>query len=241
MDLQTILLEKSGQLKSPLWFSRPIEICYLSLNQIPDGLIKDALPFLSLEEQKRAKRIVNHNRYRRFILGHYFARLLLSRALGIQPNEISINFTEGSKPTLINPAIKLDFNISHSHELIFVAIGKLRAIGIDIQEMRPLRSLERLIKFSHHQDEKKRLPSILQKEHFYQTWTAKEALLKGDGRGLRSPMNRISLKFDFRRDREREWQSASLDKSEFLQQDSWQIALKKFNSTYQIAIASLKD
>lgn len=75
----------------------------------------------------------------------------------------------GGKPALAGPLSEggLQFNLSHSADLLVVVVARGRAVGVDVEKIQKGRSLGFLLK-----------------------WTRREALLKGIGVGLRSPWRR---------------------------------------------------
>ena len=88
------------------------------------------------------------------------------------------------------------FNLSHSGEFVICAYDN-KPMGADIQ-LKKNKIPSRLNKIFSEQEMKRY--SILnekeQKDFFYNIWTRKESLIKCDGRGLRIPLNEISVTDD---------------------------------------------
>lgn len=85
-----------------------------------------------------------------------------------------------------------DFNIAHSGEWVVLAIGRHQQIGIDIEEMRPL-VLEEYASI-WREDERQSINNAPEQcQHFYNLWTAKEAVLKAMGTGLYTALTDIFL------------------------------------------------
>lgn len=123
-----------------------------------------------------------------------FGRLLLLRALrsafpgrGMEKFR-SLAVTDRGKPFIPGgPA----FSISHSGEMVVLAVAGQGAVGIDIEQIRPIP----LEGFSRYLPEVKDLPDrgAAVSEPFFALWTQKEAVLKGAGEGLLAPLGAITL------------------------------------------------
>jgi len=90
----------------------------------------------------------------------------------------------------------LCFNLSHSGSLLLIGIAAGLDLGIDVEQVRPMRSAERLVRrfFSEREQEEFRsVPEPLKLEAFFTCWSRKEAFLKALGRGLSHPLNRFSV------------------------------------------------
>ena len=85
------------------------------------------------------------------------------------------------------------FNISHSGEYVFCVYDG-NPVGIDVQKIK-----DHIPKHTGKilsEDEKKYLESLIEKDRvsaFYSIWSDKESVIKWDGRGLRLPLQRISV------------------------------------------------
>jgi 4'-phosphopantetheinyl transferase len=125
-----------------------------------------------------------------------FGKLLLLRALrirfpdtGIQKFQ-SLEVTRQGKPFV--PGVP-EFNISHSGEMVVLAVAESGAVGIDIEEIRTV-DLE---DFSRYVPEVANLPEGYDADHvnalFFDCWTQKEAVLKGCGKGLLAPLEQVAV------------------------------------------------
>jgi 4'-phosphopantetheinyl transferase len=100
-------------------------------------------------------------------------------------------FGEGAqgKPFLDAPAAgrTLQFSLSHSGEVALVAVSLGRAVGVDVEEVRPRVDLDGFADryFSpRERDALARVPSGNRLRAFFEIWTLKEAYLKACGDGL---------------------------------------------------------
>ena len=156
-------------------------------------------PLLDPIETKRAERLVFPKRRDEFITQRGILRSILSRYLAQKPEEIQISTSERGKPYL--PTGNIQFNLSHSNNLMICGITSGPRIGVDIQHVYPIDNLERVIpKILSPQeiDFLEKTPQRDKLEHFFMIWTAKEAFLKALGSGFQSPVNTIQLVRDLR-------------------------------------------
>ena len=81
----------------------------------------------------------------------------------------------------------IDFNISHSGGYVMCAVNKEGRVGIDIERMKPLNFAEfRSYMTTEEWNTMQEVPDQL--EYFYELWTVKESVIKGEGRGLSIPL-----------------------------------------------------
>lgn len=144
---------------------------------------------LSEDEQERAGRYHFERDRRRFIVARGTLRNLLGRYLQQDPRTVQFRYGSRGKPSLLLRAseTELCFNLSHSQELALYAFAWDRAVGIDVEYMRPLSDLEQLSQRFFCPAEHRILlscPPHRRVELFFRYWTAKEACLKALGEGL---------------------------------------------------------
>ncbi|GAA2437796.1 hypothetical protein GCM10010191_61010 [Actinomadura vinacea] len=80
----------------------------------------------------------------------------------------------------------VDFNISHSGDLVGVAVGVGGRVGLDVQQA-PRPGWERIARRWLHPDERRRidaLPPAGARREFTRVWAVREARCKATGRGL---------------------------------------------------------
>ena len=149
---------------------------------------------ISPEEQRRAERLVIQQRRDDFILHRGLLRSILSKYMAQRPEEIRITISDIGKPSLIYEG--LEFNLSHSNDLMVCGITSGPKIGVDIQHIYPIESLERVIPKILSPAEAKILentPNDEKMELFFTIWTVKEAFTKALGSGFQSPVNTIQV------------------------------------------------
>ncbi len=146
---------------------------------------------LSADEQTRADRFRFPRDSHRFIASRGILRALLGRYLKTSPEELQFCYSKQGKPALAAAfaTFGLEFNLSHSEDLMVCAIARDCRIGIDLEYLRPVANLEDLTQRFFAPREHTAihaLPDELRLRSFFQHWTCKEALLKATGDGLMS-------------------------------------------------------
>jgi 4'-phosphopantetheinyl transferase len=149
----------------------------------------DALwPVLSQQERKRAKGMRVKRHRERYVRAHAGLRRILSTYININPNSIEFLYGDQGKPRLAHRAGQpLEFNLTTSANLALVAVTRDCAVGVDCEWIRPRRELERIASRVFDPQALRALelaPEQDRLEIFYNAWTALEASVKADGRGL---------------------------------------------------------
>lgn len=125
----------------------------------------------------------------RYLAAHALARLVLAELVGQPPAALAFDrrcrcgATHG-KPRLLWPGLT-GFSITHSGDLVGVAVAASLPIGLDVEQEQPLPDLEPVTELVRAPGETV--------ENFFLTWTRKEALLKATGAGLSGDMSAIAL------------------------------------------------
>jgi len=86
----------------------------------------------------------------------------------------------------------IDFNISHSGQYVVCAASRDVRLGIDIERMKGIEVSDFKESFTPFEwDEIRKALDAL--AAFYRCWTAKESVVKADGRGLAIPLQTIDI------------------------------------------------
>jgi 4'-phosphopantetheinyl transferase len=141
--------------------------------------------FLTNDESAAAEEKQNTAVKVRFMVGRGMRRKMLSDATGIPA--LHLRFTESGegKPAAVN-AVGWDFNLSHAGDYVACAVAR-GAVGIDVEQIRPVREMESIVSRYYHPDEAvvwRALPPSLREEAFFVLWSAREASMKCVGFGL---------------------------------------------------------
>jgi len=115
----------------------------------------------------------------------------LARYLGGEPGDIRFRYGPSGKPMLDSRDSSLRFNLSHSREMSLIAICSNLEVGADLESgNRPIR--HDAVAARHFSPSEataiRSMPPAARRRAFFTCWTRKEALLKGDGRGLIFPL-----------------------------------------------------
>lgn len=160
---------------------------------IPNTEVRELFATLQMEEQRRAQQFAFEHLRRRFVIAHGLLRDILVRYLPAKAEEIRFSYSEFGKPSVVKPqeGRTLNFNMSHSHKWVLIAIAQTRRIGVDVEKIRaelPLTEISQRIFAPEESAALRRLPEGLRPIAFFKCWTAREAYVKATGDGLaRSP------------------------------------------------------
>jgi 4'-phosphopantetheinyl transferase len=195
-DKTTLLDEQVSKregrvIECTVWWSKPLpnEERYLAL--------------LDPLEQGRHSAYRQEIDQRRFLTGRVLAKTVAAAFLNrpLATIEFDATCTDCGKPHGIPrvPGAGLALSISHSGELIGVAVTADTPVGLDV-ETATRRADDSLIEYALNAEERAGLESLDAEERasaFFTYWTRKEALMKATGRGLKIPLQSITLsKYD---------------------------------------------
>jgi|GEM_PF-1158606 len=135
----------------------------------------------------------------RFICSRGLLRKLLSLYTSISAKEISFEFNEYGKPSLLknHNSTDLHFNLSHSKNFMSVGFTKHALIGVDVELIKPLKDHLEIANRFFSDPEIEQLNSFSTDKilgGFYYCWTAKEAVIKLSGEGLSYPLKDFDVK-----------------------------------------------
>lgn len=179
---------------------REIHVWALSLDASPVAH-RRFRTWLSSEEQDRAARFLSSQHRDEYVVAHGALRYLLGRYCGVDPGRLEFRSEEHGKPRLSTCGEKVEavtFNLSHSHGRGLIAVSKGREVGIDLEmiheAVKHLELAERFFAPTEFDEIRQRSPEQ-QREIFFRYWVCKEALLKGQGTGLRVSLKHCPILF----------------------------------------------
>lgn len=156
------------------------------------GAVDDLARTLSSAELAKAIRYHFDADRRRSIVARASLRHHLSNYCGVDPATILIRSEQGVKPDA--PATGIHFNVSHAGDLIGIAFSSECPVGFDIERIRPMRDAMSIVNRCFSTEEQQVLAKAAdQDDAFFQVWTAKEALVKGTGKGLTSELGAFTV------------------------------------------------
>lgn len=150
------------------------------------------------DELQRGERLLNPLLRRRFFVTRLLVRHILASYLPLRPEELRFLVSPAGKPALVGEegAAGVRFNITHSGDLLLVAVCRGREVGVDVEEVRPDTDFPAIAGRYFSPAENAvllSLPPAEQAAAFYRCWTRKEAYLKGRGSGFLIPFDRFSV------------------------------------------------
>jgi 4'-phosphopantetheinyl transferase len=177
-DIAVFLTRVAGRRSSAdIWYTR--------IGDHGDDVGSIARGCLSLEEQARAEQYRSREAAERYVMTRALVRMVLSERLKAVPAELRLGRTDAGKPTIQG----LHFNLSHSGDLILLAVDEDQDIGVDIERRRPLERVDALVRrwltaAERHDLEKEMARGVERSESFLRVWSQKEARLKALGVGI---------------------------------------------------------
>jgi medium-chain acyl-[acyl-carrier-protein] hydrolase len=150
------------------------------------------------EELARAERFHFRIDRQRWVVGRATVRRILGEYLGVRPAEVRLWYNSHGKPAASGESDRggVKFNVSHSGELLFLAIAQGREVGVDVERLRPLPDWRELAGRFFAPAEVAgldRLPAPERERAFFQCWTRKEAYIKAHGLGLTLPLDQFAV------------------------------------------------
>jgi 4'-phosphopantetheinyl transferase len=169
-----------------------IDIYYCKIEQKNNWQLKDILKQLP---KKLEKQVLNfkfqHTQYE-----HALGKLLLIKALtkyGYAPDSLKhIKYTRYSRPYIDD---KIDFNISHSGEIVICGISSVQRLGVDIEKIRSI-DFNNFVNVLNSSQWRKVYTSADPIRTFFYYWTQKESVTKAVGMGLSIPLEDIVIEND---------------------------------------------
>lgn len=144
---------------------------------------------LSPHERDRADRFYLDRHRERYVRSHAGLRSILSLYRGMSPRGIDLIYGPAGKPALAGGP---EFNMTTSADLALLAVRADRPVGIDCERLRPRSQLLAIAgrMFDAETAQQVEMASDAQRlEVFARAWTALEARVKADGRGLFQAQN----------------------------------------------------
>ena len=117
----------------------------------------------------------------------------LAAQLGVSAQNLQFEKTEHGKPFLGNYP-ELAFNHSHGREHYALALSQqVQDVGVDIESLQRKVRFQALAEHAFHPEEYQHWQATGQSpKYWFQVWTAKEAILKACGLGIRLSLNTLN-------------------------------------------------
>ncbi|SEQ74945.1 4'-phosphopantetheinyl transferase [Nitrosomonas sp. Nm51] len=163
-----------------LWFTKPNTIHQT-------GLLKQYRSLLSEQEILKQQSYVFPNKRHNELITRSFIRNILSHYINIHPSRWQFKKDNYNKPKIIQSLLPLQFNISHSDDLILCAITQNNEIGCDVESINRncnfLSIAKNIFSIAEYSD-LINTPVGRQRSRFFDYWTLKESYVKACGLGF---------------------------------------------------------
>ncbi|PJF29388.1 MAG: 4'-phosphopantetheinyl transferase [Phototrophicales bacterium] len=149
---------------------------------------------LSSDETHRANRFLSEAIQTRFIVARGMMRHILSYYTKQQPQTLIFRYGIRGKPILDN--VPFAFNLSHSDDVVMLAMAQAPTIGVDVEQIVPMVEMRRVAADYFSMNEQIALfalPTHEQLPAFYRCWTRKEAYIKARGDGFALPLDQFDV------------------------------------------------
>lgn len=167
--------------------------------ELPEAALPELAALLSADERARAERFRPPGAWRRFVVAHGWLRRILGAALDADPASLVFGAGPWGKPVLVGSGADagIQFNLSHSHELALLAVTTGRAVGVDLERLRPMpratQLAERYFAALERVDLARVAGTAEEAATFFNCWTRKEAFVKAQGLGLAWPLDSFAV------------------------------------------------
>lgn len=157
---------------------------------------------LHAQEQTQYLRLRRPADRLRYLVTRALVRTVLSEQAAVLPEQWQFGHTPHGKPVVTGPAglpAGLDFSVSHTDELIVLALHRQGSVGVDAERWQgrtPPFEISPVLLTPAEQQALSSLPACEQAQRFFQYWTLKEAYVKALGIGLSHPLTAFSFRFD---------------------------------------------
>ena len=164
-------------------------VCWrVILDTISNESLDCLYELLDAEEKSRAGAFIKRADRQRYIAAHGVLRILLNKILGKDSYTISTN--AHGKPQVSN--LPIEFNLSHSGNIILLAFSTQIPIGVDVEEVRNIDDIESIVTHYFHPSEVLEIIGCHSKDAhqiFFSSWSKKESICKALGLGLNLPLD----------------------------------------------------
>jgi 4'-phosphopantetheinyl transferase len=146
-----------------------------------------AVTWLSARQRARLARLhAPHLRWR-YLRAQAGCRAVLARYLGSDPAALRFRYGDAGKPMLDGCDTDLTFNLSTTGDIALLAVSLGLPVGVDCELLRERPAALAVARRMFPQAVAEALPGLpptARRQAFYLQWTALEARVKADGRGL---------------------------------------------------------
>jgi phosphopantetheine--protein transferase-like protein len=167
--------------------SSRIDILCCPLPEIDAALLTRYEDLLSAEELTRWHSFRSTSSAKEFVVGRALLRTALAERINCDAHALQFQKNAEGKPSLSHPASTWQFNLTHSHDWVALALCEGANVGVDIESYRRRNNLPAIAARFFSAEENAQLGKCQQSEwldYFFAVWTLKEAHAKALGCGL---------------------------------------------------------
>ena len=150
--------------------------------------VEQLISLLSASERERAARYHFERDRNAFVISRATLRMLLGRYLGASPTDVRFTYGAHGKPSLHEAhEASLDFNLSHTKDLVLYAFAFASPLGVDVERVRMMKDQDRVAETVFSAVERAAFSRLTGEERiqgFWNGWTRKEAFIKAVGAGF---------------------------------------------------------
>ena len=165
-------------------------------------LLDESAGLLSTDERNRSKAFLRETDRLCYSVSRVFVKVVLSKYVDIAPETVTFKYNAYGKPGIANrirdAETKISFNLSHTDDLIVLAVRNGGEVGVDVENpslrRAPLELTNEVFSLKE-MEELQNLPQSMKDLRFFQHWTLKEAYIKARGQGLSIPLNLFGFSF----------------------------------------------
>jgi len=156
---------------------------------------------INLKQQEYYKKVLckdELNRAQKFRFVKDKNAYIAARGLDLDPQEIEFEYETYGKPKY-KFSTKLQFNVSHSGNMVVIAFLNTFTMGVDVEHIKNDFDTLEIAQNFFSKAEIKALgdfPKELQHQVFFRCWTRKESFIKAKGSGLSFPLDAFTVSID---------------------------------------------
>ena len=152
---------------------------------LPPEVVARCQDVLDDSERARAAAFLHRRDRKRYTVAHGALRILAARELRVTPSALRWDHGPHGKPELADPWSGLSVSLSHSADLVAVAISVGRAVGVDIQHLVPRLDVVAMSARFYPPAESAYIAAgrdaSARTDRFTRLWSRKEAVVKAAG------------------------------------------------------------
>ncbi len=162
--------------------------------RVPSRVRRAMRSLLAADEIAKADRIVVPEKREQSVVSRGTLRRLLGLYTGTDPSDLAFEYSKDGRPSLVDDESAIEFNVTHSGDLLLVAMTRRGVLGVDVELVRDDIDHSGVGERFFSPAERKRLARAVDPHAaFFRCWTRKEALLKARGTGLMTPLHQFDV------------------------------------------------